>query len=121
MRQLGRMPAGHDVLPVRDGQSVAMRAEVITQREQPDVLLARTGRKAGINKMKRFYLRNNHLFIDVCVEPDGDGFHAWCPAHIGLHTCGATEAEALENARNAIIAYQTSELKHMGFVEATDD
>ena len=50
--------------------------------------------------------------IQVIVEPDGEGFHAYCPALKGLHTCGDTEAEALQNAKDAAMAYLKSSLKH---------
>lgn len=39
--------------------------------------------------------------VTVVVEPDGDGFHAYCPALKGLHVPGATIEEAVENARVA--------------------
>ena len=50
--------------------------------------------------------------IEIIVEPDGDGFHAYCPALIGLHTNGDTEQEAVKNARGAAIAYLESLIKH---------
>ena len=50
--------------------------------------------------------------IEIAVEPDGDGFHAYCPALKGLHTCGETEQEALNNASDAAIAYLHSLIKH---------
>ena len=50
--------------------------------------------------------------IQVIVEPDEGGFHAYCPALKGLHTGGDTEEEALQNARDAAIAYLRSLLKH---------
>lgn len=50
--------------------------------------------------------------VEVVVEPDEDGFHAFCPALKGLHTCGSTEQEAVENARDAAIAYIESLMKH---------
>ena len=50
--------------------------------------------------------------ISVVIEPDGDGFHAYCPALKGLHTCGETEQEALENAKDTAIAYLRSLVKH---------
>lgn len=31
--------------------------------------------------------------LDIIVEPDGDGFHAYCPMLKGLHTAGDTEKE----------------------------
>ncbi|MBA7490765.1 hypothetical protein ES702_01308 [subsurface metagenome] len=50
--------------------------------------------------------------IQVIIEPDGPGFHAYCPALEGLHTCGETEEEALKNAKDAISAYLQSLIKH---------
>lgn len=50
--------------------------------------------------------------VQVIIEPDGAGFHVYCPALKGLHTCGDTEKEALENAKDAIIAYLKSLMKH---------
>ena len=50
--------------------------------------------------------------IEVVVEPDDGGFHAYCPALKGLHTCGDTEEDALSNARDAAVAYLQSSIKH---------
>ena len=50
--------------------------------------------------------------IRVVVEPDGDEFHAYCPALKGLHTSGKTELEAVANARDAAEAYLKSLLIH---------
>jgi len=50
--------------------------------------------------------------IDVIIEPDGDEFHAYCPGLKGLHTCGSTEEEALQNAKDAAVAYLVSLMKH---------
>ena len=50
--------------------------------------------------------------VEVIVEPDDIGFHAYCPALKGLHTCGDTEKEALRNARDAAIAYLQSSINH---------
>jgi len=50
--------------------------------------------------------------VEVIVEPDDSGFHAYCPALKGLHTQGATEEEALQNAKDAAIAYLRSSIKH---------
>jgi predicted RNase H-like HicB family nuclease len=60
--------------------------------------------------------------IGIVVEPDNGGFHAYCPGLKGLHVDGATEEEALKNARNAAHAYLTSIVKHndpipLGIVE----
>lgn len=50
--------------------------------------------------------------IEIIVEPDDEGFYAYCPALEGLHTCGDTESEAIQNARDAVIAYLGSLIKH---------
>jgi predicted RNase H-like HicB family nuclease len=50
--------------------------------------------------------------VEIVVEPDGDEYHAYCPALKGLHTCGATVKEALNNARDAAAAYIESLIKH---------
>lgn len=50
--------------------------------------------------------------ILIVVEPDEDNFRAYCPALKGLHTCGATEEEAVDNASDAAIAYLESLIKH---------
>lgn len=48
----------------------------------------------------------------VVIEPDGEGFHAFCPALKGLHVSGATEEEALVNVRDAATAYLRSLIRH---------
>lgn len=50
--------------------------------------------------------------VQVIIEPDGPGFHAYCPALKGLHTCGETEEQALKNAKDAVSAYLQSLIKH---------
>lgn len=50
--------------------------------------------------------------VEVFVEPDDVGFHAYCPALKGVHTCGDTEQEALQNARDAAIAYLRASIKY---------
>jgi predicted RNase H-like HicB family nuclease len=50
--------------------------------------------------------------IDIMIEPDESGFHAYCPALKGLHVDGGTKEEALQNARDAAIAYLESLIKH---------
>ena len=44
----------------------------------------------------------------IVIEPDGDEFHAYAPDLPGLHTSGATQEEALSNARDAATAYLRS-------------
>ena len=50
--------------------------------------------------------------VEVVVESDDASFHAYCPALKGLHTCGDTEEEALQNVRDAATAYLQSLIKH---------
>jgi len=61
-------------------------------------------------------VENQEKLIDfrliIVVEPDGDEFHAYCPALKGLHTSGQTVEEALQNAQDAAVAYLFSLLKH---------
>jgi len=61
--------------------------------------------KLGENAKLEFQL----VFV---VEPDEGEFHAFCPALKGLHAPGATEQEALENAKDAAAAYILSLIKH---------
>jgi predicted RNase H-like HicB family nuclease len=60
----------------------------------------------------RGIMKRIHFNIPVLVEKDGDEYHAFSPAFRGLHTCGATQREALDNAVNAIRAYVASLIKH---------
>lgn len=50
--------------------------------------------------------------INVVIETDENGFHAYCPALKGLHTYGNTKEEALQNAKDAAITYLKSSIKH---------
>ena len=50
--------------------------------------------------------------VQIIVEPDEGGFYAYCPALKGLHVGGDTEEEALQNARDATIAYLHSLIRH---------
>lgn len=50
--------------------------------------------------------------IPISIEPDHGEFHAYCPLLKGLHIGGKTEDEALQNAKNAAIAYLISLIKH---------
>ncbi len=50
--------------------------------------------------------------ITLIVEPDGDRFHAYCPALKGVHAEGSTEKEACDNGIDASIAYIKSLIKH---------
>jgi predicted RNase H-like HicB family nuclease len=57
-------------------------------------------------------VKNLTLKLSVILEPDGDGFHAYCPAFKGLHVDGDTEKEALRNAGNAALVYLKSLAAH---------
>ena len=47
--------------------------------------------------------------IKIIIEQEEDSsFHAYCPDLKGLHVCGQTRKEAMENATAAISAYQES-------------
>ena len=52
------------------------------------------------------------LKFTVVVEPDGESFHAFCPAFKGLHVDGKTENEALRNATKAARVYVDSLAAH---------
>jgi predicted RNase H-like HicB family nuclease len=56
--------------------------------------------------------RKTSIKIAICIEPDGTGYHAYCPALKGLHTSGKTVEEARLNVLNAISAYMESMEKH---------
>jgi len=55
---------------------------------------------------------NIEFKIRIVIEPDEDVFHAYCPALKGLHTCGDTEEQAIDNVKDAAIAYLRSLIKH---------
>jgi predicted RNase H-like HicB family nuclease len=50
--------------------------------------------------------------VRLVVEPDGDEFHVYCPELKGLHMSGASEKEALQNGKEAAIAYINSIISH---------
>jgi len=50
--------------------------------------------------------------IPLILEPDENGYHAFCPALKGLHVDGETESETLENAKEAISVYLDSLCLH---------
>ena len=45
------------------------------------------------------------MTYDVKILKSDEGFAVWCPALPGCWSQGATEAEALENIRDAIAEY----------------
>ena len=50
--------------------------------------------------------------VGIAVEPDEEGFYAYCPSLEGLHCWGKTQPEAIERAKEAAIAYIESLIKH---------
>ena len=50
--------------------------------------------------------------VGVIVNRDGPEFHAHCPELEGLHTCGKTEKEAIDNIKDAVESYIDSLEKH---------
>lgn len=50
--------------------------------------------------------------IEIVVEADDGGFHAFCPALKGLHVGGDTEQEAFDNALDGIAIYVESLVEH---------
>jgi len=66
-------------------------------------------------------LRNIDVKFRVCVEPDDDGFHAYCPAFKGLHVGGETVEEAIDNAREAAELYLRSLVRHRDPLPVGDD
>ena len=52
------------------------------------------------------------VLVNVIVERDGDGFHAYCPAFAGLHMDGATEEEVLERTVDGLQWYLDSLQRH---------
>lgn len=64
--------------------------------------------------------------VRLFVEPDGDGFHVYCPELKGLHVDGRTEEEAIERAREAVSAHVRSLLAHgdalpVGAIDTDDE
>lgn len=49
--------------------------------------------------------------IEIIIEPDEGGYHAYCPTLPGLHAPGDTVDEAARNAADAAIAYLRSLIK----------
>jgi len=56
--------------------------------------------------------RDISFTVPIVVERDGDGYHAYCPPLRGLHTCGATEEEAVGAAVDAAGLHLQSMLRH---------
>lgn len=56
--------------------------------------------------------RSIHITIQVVIERDDGGYHAFCPALKGLHVQGNTEGEATDAVKDAILAYLESLIKH---------
>ena len=66
----------------------------------------------GFNRKRRPALSRLRLKISVIVEPDDDGFHAYCPAFSGLHVGGNTRDDVLNGVKEAIDVYLESIISH---------
>ncbi len=56
---------------------------------------------------------NDTIFeVPIIIEPDEDGFHAYCPDLPGLHMPGDTKEEAFENAKDAVKGFLMVKLKY---------
>ena len=49
--------------------------------------------------------------IIIEKEPNGEGYHAYCPSLKGCHSCGATKQETIKNIKEAIELYLEPEPK----------
>jgi predicted RNase H-like HicB family nuclease len=56
--------------------------------------------------------KNLRLSVSIVVQPDGDGFYAYCPGLKGIHVDGSTEEEAVELAVEAAQCYIDSVISH---------
>ena len=52
------------------------------------------------------------LSVDIVILEDGTEYRAFAPAFKGLHVFGINEKDALENAKDAVVANVESLLKH---------
>ena len=50
--------------------------------------------------------------VRIVIEPDDKEFYAYCPELKGVHAGGATEDEAVQNAKDAAQAYIMSLVKN---------
>jgi predicted RNase H-like HicB family nuclease len=81
---------------------------MVLGKHRKDMLrIHREGRQSVFHKQRIIGFQ-----VEVVVEPDDVGFHAYCPALKGLHTYGDTEQEASQNARDAAVAYLRTSIKY---------
>lgn len=79
------------------------------------IILSLTGRRSLLDNgsmVKEMKANVINFRVEFCVEKDGDGYYAYCPALDGVHVGGDTKEEAIENAQDAAIAYIESLIKH---------
>ena len=61
----------------------------------------------------RHYINSGKLVpLDIRIEPDEDGFHAYIPSLKGCHTSGESREQAFINLKDAARAYIRSARKH---------
>ena len=66
----------------------------------------------GVRPDTKFRREANGYVVHIFVEPDGDGFHAFCRELPGLHVAGDTQAEAIKHATDGAEVYINSLVKH---------
>lgn len=62
--------------------------------------------------IRRVVPRSLEFKVLIVVEPDDDGFHAFCPDLKGLHVEGPTEETALQRAADCAVLYLESLIQH---------
>ena len=61
------------------------------------------------------------LSARIIIEKDGEGYHAYIPEIIGLHTEGEDIEDALLNIGGGLVAYMRSVIKHGDKVDLIRD
>lgn len=62
--------------------------------------------------MKDLKQKKLRIEITICIEKDEDAYYAYAPSFPGFHIGGDTKEEAIQNAKDSIIAYILSLIKH---------
>lgn len=93
---------------LKNFEMVLRALKMDAERRQLQLKASLEQTERNIERLQAIHLHD----IDIVVEPDDDGFHAYCPALKGLHTGGTTIEEATANAKDAVIAYLQSIIEH---------
>jgi len=62
--------------------------------------------------VRRVWPTSLEFTVLIVIEPDDNGFHAFCPDLKGLHVEGPTEETALQSATECAILYLESLIRH---------